>query len=88
MVDFRSRNSYSESMKAKISEKGQVTIPKPLRDRLGIRVGDELDFEVEDGRLVIAKVAEQDPYERLYGSLKLPVSVDEAMELMRGPRTP
>jgi AbrB family looped-hinge helix DNA binding protein len=75
-------------MKARISEKGQVTIPKKLRDQLGIRVGDELDFEAEHGRLVVTKVAEQDPYERLYGSLKLPMSVDELIEELRGPRTP
>ncbi|MGB2711818.1 MAG: AbrB/MazE/SpoVT family DNA-binding domain-containing protein [Conexibacter sp.] len=75
-------------MKAKVSEKGQVTIPKPLRDQLGLRVGDELDFEVEQGHLVVTKVAEQDPYDRLYGSLKLPVSVDEAIDEMRGPAEP
>ena len=31
-------------MKAVVSEKGQVTIPKTLRDRLGIRPGQVLDF--------------------------------------------
>jgi AbrB family looped-hinge helix DNA binding protein len=75
-------------MKARVSEKGQVTIPKKLRDRLGIRVGDELEFEAEQGRLVVAKVAERDAIDRLYGSLRLPGSTDELMEQLRGPRTP
>jgi AbrB family looped-hinge helix DNA binding protein len=75
-------------MKAKVSEKGQVTIPKRLRDQLGIRVGDELDFEVEQGRLVAAKVTEQDPYDAVWGTLKLDVSVDEAIDEMRGPAEP
>jgi len=87
-VDFTSRNLYSEGMKAKVSEKGQVTIPKRLRDQLGIRVGDELDFEVEHGRIVAAKVVERDAIDRLYGSLKLGASTDELMERLRGPREP
>lgn len=72
-------------MKAKVSEKGQVTIPKKVRDQLGIRVGDELDFEVEDGRIVAGKVVAQDPFEAAWGTLKLDVSVDEAIDEMRGP---
>ena len=31
-------------MKAKVADRGQVTIPKALRDRLGIRPGTVLDF--------------------------------------------
>ena len=55
-----SRNSYNGSMKAKVSEKGQVTIPKRLRDSLGLRTGDVLDFDEESGRLVAVKVAPED----------------------------
>jgi antitoxin PrlF len=83
-----SRNLYSQSMKTRVSEKGQITIPKRLRDQLGIRMGDELDFEVEHGRLVVTKTAERDAIDRLYGSLKLPASTDELIEQMRGPRQP
>lgn len=72
-------------MKARVSEKGQVTIPKKLRDQLGIRVGDELEFEAEPGRIVVTKVADQDPVDAVWGMLTLPVSVDEAIEEMRGP---
>jgi AbrB family looped-hinge helix DNA binding protein len=75
-------------MKTRVSEKGQVTIPKKLRDQLGIRFGDELDFEIEQGRLVAAKVSERDVIDRLYGSLKLPAPTDELMEELRGPREP
>jgi antitoxin PrlF len=77
-------------MKTRVSEKGQVTIPKKLRDQLGIRFGDELDFEVEQGRLVAAKVTEQDPFEAVWGTLQLPpgMSVDDAIDEMRGPAVP
>lgn len=39
-------------MLATVTGKGQVTIPKEIRDRLGIEVGTKLDFQVEaDGTL-------------------------------------
>jgi AbrB family looped-hinge helix DNA binding protein len=72
-------------MKAIVSEKGQVTIPKRLRDRLGIRPGQVLEFEEDEGRLVARKTAVRDPFEAVYGSLKLGKSTDEIMEELRGP---
>lgn len=39
-------------MLASITSKGQVTLPKPIRDQLGLDAGDRLDFEVlADGSL-------------------------------------
>ncbi len=55
-------------MKSVVSEKGQVTIPKPLRDRLGIRAGEVLDFDEEAGRLVARKASTQDPVDAAYGN--------------------
>lgn len=57
-------------MKATVSEKGQVTIPKPLRDRLGIRPGQVLEFTDERGRLVARKAVTDDPVDRVYGILR------------------
>jgi antitoxin PrlF len=71
-------------MKSIVSEKGQVTIPKALRDRLGIRPGTELDFEAERGRLVGRKVVSNDPVESLYGILRDEGSTDEVMDRLRG----
>lgn len=56
-------------MKAVVSEKGQVTIPKALRDRLDLRAGQELEFFEESGRLVAVKVNAIDPVEAVYGVL-------------------
>jgi antitoxin PrlF len=44
--------------RAKITSKGQVTIPKSVRDALGLHAGDELLFRVERSRAVIAKTAD------------------------------
>lgn len=57
--------------RATVSERGQVVIPKPLRDRLGIRVGETLEFSEERGRLVARKVVERDPVARVWGVLRL-----------------
>lgn len=55
-------------MRTKVSEKGQITVPKPLRDRLGIRPGDELDLVYESSRLVATKSVPEDPWRASTGS--------------------
>ena len=59
------RNSYHFGMKATISEKGQVTIPKALRDSLALTPGTTLDFEEREGVLVGHRVTDPDPMSRL-----------------------
>ena len=83
-VDTIGRNSYHSGMKSIVSEKGQVTIPKALRDRLGIRPGTELDFAAERGRLVGRKVNAQDPVEAVYGILEMEGSTDDFIREIRG----
>jgi antitoxin PrlF len=78
------RNSYYIGMKNIVSEKGQVTIPKALRDRLGIRPGTELEFEADRGRLVGRKVNTDDPVDAVYGILQLEGSTDNFIREIRG----
>jgi AbrB family looped-hinge helix DNA binding protein len=73
-------------MKATVSEKGQVTIPKALRDRLGIRPGEVLDFAAERGRLVASKQVAQDAVDAVYGILELDATPDELIDDLRGQR--
>jgi AbrB family looped-hinge helix DNA binding protein len=40
-------------MTTKVSTKGQVVLPGPLRRRLGIRAGDSLQAEIQGGRIVL-----------------------------------
>lgn len=72
-------------MRSRVSEKGQVTIPKALRDRLGIEPGTTLDFEARDGLLVASKADEGDPVAAVYGILggKGPTT-DEFLDEIRG----
>jgi AbrB family looped-hinge helix DNA binding protein len=70
-------------MKATIGEGGQITIPKQVRERLGLRSGQRLDVTEEGGRVILTKDFGDDPLVRAYGTLKLPGSVDEIIDEMR-----
>ena len=71
-------------MKAIVSEKGQVTIPKRLRERLGILPGQVLDFEEEHGKLIVVKLDAVDPIDALLGAFPFEMSTDEFMAEVRG----
>lgn len=70
--------------RAVVSEKGQVTIPKVIRSRLGLRPGSVLEFEAERGRLVARKALDRDPIAAVYGTLRLDEPVDDYVERIRG----
>lgn len=40
----------ASTVRARVTSKGQVTVPKAVRDHLGLRPGDALIFDVEGGR--------------------------------------
>jgi antitoxin PrlF len=42
---------------SRISSKGQVTIPKPIRDLLKLNEGDRVAFLEDNGKVVIAKAS-------------------------------
>lgn len=56
-------------MKARVAERGQVTIPKVLRERLGIRPGTVLEFKEDQGKLVAVKAEAIDTIDQIYGKL-------------------
>lgn len=80
----------------RVTSKGQVTIPKDIRDRAGIRPGSEVDFSVENGRVILTgRPCDETEEERrkrdlqeyldwVEGTLSLGMSTDEFMEFLRG----
>jgi AbrB family looped-hinge helix DNA binding protein len=69
----------------KILERGQITIPKKLRDHYGITPSTELDFvEVKDGILIVKKHSKNNPFRDVYGILQKPGSTDAYIEKVRG----
>lgn len=71
----------------KVGERGQITIPKELRERFGIRKNTEVELVPKDGVICIQKrIRGKHPVDELYGTLKLRYagSVDEYIEEIRG----
>jgi AbrB family looped-hinge helix DNA binding protein len=72
-------------MKMKIGERGQVTIPKPLRDRYGLGPGMEVEFDPEESGIRIRKKTRHlSPVRQVYGILKSGAETDAYMEAIRG----
>jgi AbrB family looped-hinge helix DNA binding protein len=75
-----------------VTTKGQVIIPKPVRDLLKIGPGSIVEFVMEpDGRIVLRKASDAadaalpaNRFDRLRGSVGARLSTDEIMALTRG----
>jgi antitoxin PrlF len=77
----------TERNMTRITQKGQVTIPKRLRDHLGLKPGTHVEFELAgDGRVLLKAraAALESRFARLRGSAKLGTTTDEIMALTRG----
>lgn len=67
------------TLRSRVGERGQVVIPKPIRDQFGISPMSELVFSIEGGKIVVQK---KDPNQWLkdFGSgikkFKLPKNID------------
>lgn len=74
----------------RISERGQITIPKPLRDRFGMHRNVEVEISpTHQGLLIRKRTTAQHPVDRVYGilgkdALGEAVGVDEYIDEIRG----
>jgi antitoxin PrlF len=75
-------------MGTKVTSKGQVTIPKPVRDHLGIGPGSQVAFRrAADGTIIIEKAdgtRQPSRFAELVGSAGPGPSTDEIMAMTRG----
>ena len=63
---------------ATLTSKGQVTLPKSVRERLGVETGDRLEFiESEQGFLVVAATRDIRSLKGIVGRPKKPVTIDD-----------
>ena len=75
---------------ARVTSKGQITVPKAVRDALGIKQGDEVVFRVEGTRAVLARTPD---FLSLAGTVKVPAAKrntawDDVIRKTRSVRTP
>jgi AbrB family looped-hinge helix DNA binding protein len=52
---------------AKVTSKGQITVPREIRRRLGIRAGDKLQFEEDAEGVRVTAVRKKSPFEKYMG---------------------
>ncbi len=75
-------------MKALVTTKGQVTIPKALRDQFGIKPGAQVDFVASKDGIRLRKVVDRQRQEVVLGCLKRELSgrsSAEWLDELRGP---
>jgi len=78
-------NQGAKTVKAILSEKGQVTIPKVVRERLGLKPGTAIDFCAEEGKLIGTKIDPlPDKVLAVTGIIKA-IDVDQYLAELRGP---
>lgn len=73
-------------MEAIVAERGQITLPKAVRDALGLVKGTTLNVELDGGRIILRKDASE-ALKRVRGKFKLAegyTSTDDAMRAIRG----
>ena len=69
----------------KIGERGQVTIPKSLREKYGLFPEIEVEFIPEEGGIRLQKkMLQSSPIRQVYGILKKGNSTDKYIEELRG----
>ena len=72
-------------MDATVAERGQITLPKAVRDALGLVKGTKLKIELDGSRIILRKDV-NDALSKLRGKYQLDgfASTDEAMRAIRG----
>ena len=54
---------------AKVTSKGQVTLPKEIREKLGVQPGENVGFEEKNGLIYIRKTIKKSPFDKWAGKL-------------------
>ncbi len=65
-----------------LTQKSQVTIPKQARIALGVKQGDEVEFDIKGGTVTVHKKAKKLPFEKWRGCLGT-LDTDKLMEELR-----
>jgi len=69
-----------------MTSKGQVTIPKRMRQTLGLKPGSDVAFDLVNGQVVVKKAGKlgKSRFGKVRGTLKDRLSTDQILTLLRG----
>ena len=57
----------AQSYRAKVTSKGQITVPVEIRRSLGVKAGDKIRFEQQEGGIRLTRDAEENVFEKYRG---------------------
>jgi len=57
----------TQSYRAKVTSKGQITVPVEIRRSLGVKPGDKIRFEQQEGGIRVARDTDENPFEKWRG---------------------
>lgn len=71
---------------AKVTAKGQITLPKEVRENMGIAVGEEVEFQKDENGYLLKKKVRCSPFDKFVGCLKdkRDATPDQIVDEMRG----
>lgn len=72
--------------KAELTSKGQITVPREVRERLGLRPGNEIEFASDTLGVYLRKCVVDSPFRKYRGDLQelAGLDPDELVEELRG----
>lgn len=71
-------------IRAKVTVKGQLTIPKVLREKLGVKPGDYIVVKETNSGYTLEKEVDQERFQKYVGYLKQETKSDDLIEELRG----
>ncbi|MBC7611144.1 MAG: AbrB/MazE/SpoVT family DNA-binding domain-containing protein [Polaromonas sp.] len=77
-----------EALDLTLAERGQIVIPKEVRDALGLKPGSKLQMRIEDGRLLIEKKVQLDLGRWVGKAINDGLTTDQALSELRGRDVP
>jgi AbrB family looped-hinge helix DNA binding protein len=57
----------TQSYRAKVTSKGQITVPVEIRRSLGVKAGDKIRFEQREGGIRVVRDGDENPFEKWRG---------------------
>jgi AbrB family looped-hinge helix DNA binding protein len=57
----------AQSFRAKVTSKGQITVPVEIRRSLGVKSGDTIRFEQQEGSIRVVRDTDENPFEKWRG---------------------